>query len=139
MRMQHQKSPENALDHQTLPEITRSRVVSPEHEINRSHIGSLTATPDHALESVLSARTHTMRSHINVGTGKEVTIKELAEKIKEVVGFKGKIVFDPTKPDGTPRKLLDVKLLSELGWNANIPLMAGLKLSYIDFKKDLRY
>ena len=74
-----------------------------------------------------------MLSQINVGTGTDVTIKELAIEIKEVVGFDGAIVFDCTKPDGTLRKLMDVSLLSELGWNASISLKSGLKSSYADF------
>ena len=60
-------------------------------------------------------------------------VKELAVAVK-VVGFEGVIVFDHTKPDGIPRKLMDVSLLSKLGWNANISLKSGLKLSYADFK-----
>ena len=77
--------------------------------------------------------THSMLSHINVGTGVDVTIKELAHTIKSVVGFKGDIVFDHTKPDGTPRKLLNVQLLSRLGWGAKIDLRAGLVTAYQDF------
>jgi GDP-L-fucose synthase len=72
-------------------------------------------------------------SHINIGTGTDVTIKELAEMIKAVVGFKGEIIFDTSMPDGTPRKLLDVTLLSKLGWRAKVDLSAGLLESYEDF------
>lgn len=71
--------------------------------------------------------------HINVGTGVEITIKELAVMIKSVVGFRGKIVFDSSKPDGTPRKLLDIGALSSLGWNARVSLTSGLIDSYEDF------
>ena len=67
---------------------------------------------------------------INIGVGKDISIKELAEKIKEVVGFKGDIVFNPSKPDGTPRKLVDVTRLNELGWQASISLDEGLKRAY---------
>ena len=70
---------------------------------------------------------------INVGTGKDMTIRDLAAKIAHIVGFKGDIVFDHTKPDGTPRKLLDVSLLSRLGWTAKINLEDGLKNAYHDF------
>ena len=84
-------------------------------------------------QEIFLAQTQPMLSQINVGTGADVTIKELALKIKEVVGFDGAIVFDCTKPDGTLRKLMDVSLLSELGWNASISLKSGLKLSYADF------
>jgi GDP-L-fucose synthase len=77
--------------------------------------------------------THPMLSHINVGTGADVMIKELAETVKDVVGFKGGILFDPTKPDGTPRKLMDVNMLSNLGWNAGVSLKSGLERSYENF------
>ncbi|MEA2108949.1 MAG: GDP-L-fucose synthase, partial [Pseudomonadota bacterium] len=73
-------------------------------------------------------RQHTrpMLSHINVGTGQDVTIRELAETIAEVVGYDGEIVWNTTMPDGTPRKLLDVSLLKSLGWEAKISLRDGL-------------
>jgi len=71
-----------------------------------------------------------MVSHINIGTGKDVSIKELAEIIKDVVGYNGKILFDKSKPDGTLNKLTDVKLLSKLGWSANTSLIDGLKETY---------
>ena len=74
-----------------------------------------------------------MLSHINVGTGLDITIKELSQTVKSVVGFEGDIVFDRTKPDGTPRKLMDVQLLSRLGWDAKIDLRAGLVTAYQDF------
>lgn len=70
---------------------------------------------------------------INVGTGKDITIKDLATKIAQVVGFEGEITFDRTKPDGTPRKLLDVSKLSALGWTAKINLEEGLKRTYQNF------
>jgi GDP-L-fucose synthase len=66
----------------------------------------------------------------NVGTGFDITIHELAETVMSVVGFQGSIVFDDTKPDGTPRKLLDVSRLKTLGWRAKIPLKAGIQLAY---------
>jgi GDP-L-fucose synthase len=67
-----------------------------------------------------------MVSHVNVGTGKDVTIRELAELIAGVVGYEGKLEFDDTKPDGTPRKLLDVSRINNLGWSAKMPLQQGL-------------
>ena len=82
---------------------------------------------------VLSKSTQPNLSHINVGTGIDVTIKELAETIKNVVGFNGAIVFDQTKPDGTPRKLLNVEKLNQLGYVAPTSLRSGLKLAYRDF------
>ena len=83
-----------------------------------------------------SENTKPMLSHINIGTGTDVTIKELAETVKEVVGFSGKLVFDRTKLDGTPRKLMDVTLLSNLGWNAQMDLQVGLINAYKDFIKN---
>lgn len=68
--------------------------------------------------------------HLNVGTAKEVSIKQLAEMIVETVGYEGKLVFDTTKPDGTPRKLLDVSRANALGWSAKIELADGLKTTY---------
>lgn len=70
---------------------------------------------------------------VNVGSRIEVTIKELAEAIKDAIGFKGEIVFDPSKPDGTPRKLLDTSKLTEMGWKAKTWLREGLNLAYQDF------
>ena len=70
---------------------------------------------------------------INVGTGTDVTIKELTETVAEVTGFKGKIVWDSTKPDGTPRKLMDVSRLANLGWQARIALRTGLEKTYASF------
>jgi GDP-L-fucose synthase len=69
----------------------------------------------------------------NVGTGTDVTIRELAETVMDVVGFEGEIVFDASKPDGTPRKLLDVGRLKQLGWKAKIGLREGIALAYTDF------
>jgi GDP-L-fucose synthase len=77
-----------------------------------------------------AAETEVMLSHINVGTSKDCTIRELAETIAEVTGFNGKLVFDRTKPDGTPRKLLDTSKLTALGWTPQIELREGLQLAY---------
>ena len=91
----------------------------------------------HNLDQIIYAdNTQPMLSHMNVGTGVDVTIKELARTVQSVVGFEGDIVFDRTKPDGTPRKLMDVQLLSRLGWNAKIDLSAGLVHAYEDFLKN---
>ena len=67
---------------------------------------------------------------INVGTGEDISIRELAELVAKVVGFQGELVFDVTKPDGTPRKLLDVSRLHSLGWRARIPLEEGIRATY---------
>jgi GDP-L-fucose synthase len=74
-----------------------------------------------------------MHSHINVGTGEDVTIAELARLVGETVGYRGRIVFDTSKPDGTPRKLLDVSKLKGLGWRACTPLPEGLRRAYDAF------
>jgi GDP-L-fucose synthase len=69
-------------------------------------------------------------THLNIGTGEDLTIAELAELVKKVVGYEGEIVFDTTKPDGTPRKLLDVTRIHELGWKHKTPLEEGIKKAY---------
>ncbi|EPC03718.1 GDP-L-fucose synthase [Litchfieldella anticariensis FP35 = DSM 16096] len=74
--------------------------------------------------------TQTMLSHINVGTGVDCTIRELAETVAKVVGYQGEVAFDTSKPDGTPRKLLDVSRLTALGWQASISLEDGLRNTY---------
>lgn len=71
----------------------------------------------------------------NIGTGNDVTIRELAMSVMDVVGFKGEIVFDASKPDGTPRKLLDVGRLRSMGWTASTTLRDGIALAYADFLK----
>jgi len=77
------------------------------------------------------------QSHINVGTGTDVSIRELAMLMKEVTGFAGEIVFDSTKPDGTPRKLLDTSLINRLGWQPTIALEPGLRATYDWFRKNI--
>ncbi|GAA3952753.1 NAD-dependent epimerase/dehydratase family protein [Chitinophaga oryziterrae] len=70
---------------------------------------------------------------VNIGTGEDLSIRELAETVKEVVCYEGKLVFDPSKPDGTPRKLMDVSKLHSLGWNHSVELKDGLVQAYADF------
>ena len=82
--------------------------------------------------------TDTMLSHINIGTGVDVTTRELAESIREVVGFQGKLIFDKTKPDGAPRKLIDVSRLSKMGWSYSTDLKLGLKLTYDWYLEELK-
>ncbi len=74
--------------------------------------------------------------HVNVGTGTDVSIRELAEMVASAVGYTGTIVWDTTKPDGTPRKLLDVSLLKSLGWQASIPLDKGLQRTVAEYVAD---
>ena len=81
-------------------------------------------------EHTYKSNTKPMLSHINVGTGKDITIKELAQTMKDVVGYKGKISFDTSKPNGSPRKLIDVSRLSNMGWNYKVELKEGLELTY---------
>jgi GDP-L-fucose synthase len=75
-------------------------------------------------------RDYSAYDHINVGSGSEVTIRELAETIAEVVGYEAELVFDSAKPDGTPRKLMDSSRLHELGWNNARPLKEGIAQTY---------
>jgi GDP-L-fucose synthase len=70
---------------------------------------------------------------LNVGTGTDLTVREFAELIAEIVGYNGKIVFDTSQPDGAPQKLLDVSKITQLGWTANTPLRDGLAHAYADF------
>ena len=76
-----------------------------------------------------------MLSHINVGCGEDVTILQVAQIVARTVGYTGQILTDPTKPDGTPRKLMDSSRLNLLGWKARVGLDAGLQAAYKDFLK----
>jgi len=75
----------------------------------------------------------TVQAHINIGSGSEISIRELAEMVREIVGFKNKLIFDASKPDGTPRKLMDSTRLRKLGWKPEVGLEEGIKLAYKDF------
>ena len=79
--------------------------------------------------------TEPMCSHINVGTGSDITIKEVAEIVKRVTGFEGEIEFDTSKPDGTPRKLMNSTRLNMLGWHAEVDLVEGLQMVYKEFSR----
>ena len=97
------------------------------------HVDDMAAASVHVMdlpEEVYAEKVEPMLSHINVGTGEDCTIRELAETMAEVVGFQGELVFDTTKPDGTPRKLMNVSRLNSLGWQASIPLRKGLEMTY---------
>lgn len=94
------------------------------------------------VDDMASASIHLMNTYdngeiVNIGTGEDVTIKQLVESVKRVVGFKGKLVWDTAKPDGTPRKLLDVSKLHSLGWKHTISLDEGLKTTYAWFVENL--
>ena len=88
--------------------------------------------------NLISNHIDDMCSHINIGTGKDITIKELAFTIKKVINFKGELIFDIEKPDGTPRKLLDVRIINKLGWNYKTELLDGLIKTYEDYKLNLK-
>ena len=81
-------------------------------------------------EETYKANTRPMLSHINLGTGKDVTIREMAETMKKVVGYKGNLIFDSSNPDGAVRKSIDVSLLSNLGWKYSVDLKDGLAKTY---------
>lgn len=97
------------------------------------HVDDMASACLHVMQlpkEVIQANTQPMLSHINVGTGKDCTIRELAETIAKVTGFQGDLVFNTSKPDGTPRKLLDTSRLSAMGWNPEINLSDGLASAY---------
>lgn len=97
------------------------------------HVDDMAAASIHVMEldtETFKANTQPMLSHINVGTGVDCTIRELAETVAKVTGFQGRLEFDATKPDGTPRKLMDVSRLADLGWKASISLEDGLRDAY---------
>ncbi|NAO20327.1 GDP-L-fucose synthase [Vibrio cholerae] len=97
------------------------------------YVDDMAAASVHVMEldsETYQANTAPMLSHINVGTGVDCTIREMAETMAKVVGFEGKVVFDSTKPDGTPRKLMDVSRLAALGWQYRVDLETGLRQTY---------
>ena len=104
------------------------------------HVNDMASASIHVLEmdaDIYAANTQPMLSHINVGTGIDCTITELAETIKKVVGFEGALTFDSSKPDGAPRKLMNVDRLKNLGWQASISLENGLCSTYDWFLQQL--
>lgn len=104
------------------------------------HVDDMAAASIYVMElddTTFKANTQPMLSHINVGTGIDCTIRELAETVAKVTGYTGKLSFDATKPDGTPRKLMDVSRLEQLGWKASISLEDGLKNAYQWYLKNI--
>lgn len=100
------------------------------------HVDDMAAASVHVMnldQATYEKNTDPMLSHINVGTGIDCTIRELAETMAEVTGFKGALEFDASKPDGTPRKLMDVSKLERLGWKSSIALKEGLTSTYAWF------
>ncbi len=86
-------------------------------------------------KSIYDQYTEPMQSHINVGFGADIRIKELAEIISKVIGYRGRITFDSSKPDGTPKKLMNSERLKQMGWCARVNLVDGLTITYQDFLK----
>ena len=104
------------------------------------YVDDMAAASVHVMEldeAIYQQNTQPMLSHINVGTGVDCSIREMAETMASVVGYQGKIVFDVTKPDGTPRKLMDVTRLKNLGWQYQYNLHEGLSLTYKWFINNL--
>ena len=97
------------------------------------HVDDMAAATIYVLEldkKSYQKNTKPMLSHINIGTGVDITIEELANRIKNIIGYEGYICFDHSKPDGTSRKLIDINLLSGIGWKSKIRLREGIKLTY---------
>jgi GDP-L-fucose synthase len=116
---------------QNLPDVVVWGSGTPMREF--LHVDDMAAASIHVMEldhEVWQEHTEPMLSHINVGTGVDCTIRELAQTIAKVTGYRGRVVFDATKPDGTPRKLLDVTRLRRLGWYPEITLEPGLASTY---------
>jgi nucleoside-diphosphate-sugar epimerase len=102
------------------------------------HVDDMADASIHIMDidkKTLESEADPMLSHINIGTGTDITIKDVAQIVKEVVGFCGEIVFNTKMPDGTKRKLLDISKLKRLGWKPEIPLIDGLKETYEWFLK----
>jgi GDP-L-fucose synthase len=121
-------------DHRPLTSVSIWGSGTPKREF--LHIDDMASACVHVMnldQKTYKTHTQSMLSHINVGAGTDCTIKELAETIAKVVGFKGRLEFDSTKPDGTPRKLLDVSRLESLGWKAETSFESGLKSTYSHF------
>jgi GDP-L-fucose synthase len=93
----------------------------------------LMSADDLADACVFAMKHYSGDDFVNVGTGQDITIRDFAELVAEVVGYKGELKFDTSRPDGAPRKLLDVSKLTTLGWKAKIPLRQGLATAYADF------
>jgi GDP-L-fucose synthase len=94
------------------------------------------------VDDMADACVHLMKTYssaklVNIGTGEDITIAEFARLVAEIVGYSGEINFDSSRPDGTPRKLLDVSRLAELGWRATTPLQDGLKRAYAAYLSNL--
>jgi GDP-L-fucose synthase len=119
------------------PSVTAWGSGTPKREF--LYVDDMAAASVHVMnlsKAIYDQHTKPMLSHINVGCGHDITIRELVETIARVVGYQGEIIFDPSKPDGTPRKLMDSTRLNALGWTAKVALEAGLERAYEDFLKN---
>jgi GDP-L-fucose synthase len=124
---------------QAAPEVVIWGSGSPRREF--LYVDDMAAASIHVMQlpaDTYRAQTQPMLSHINVGCGEDLTIFELAQLVARTVGYAGRIVTDPTKPDGTPRKLMDSTRLQALGWKPQVDLARGLQLAYHDFLKEYR-
>jgi GDP-L-fucose synthase len=116
------------------PSVTIWGTGTPKREF--LYVDDMAAASVHVMnlpKSTYDQHTSPMLSHINVGYGTDVSIAEAAQTIAQVVGYKGTVTFDTSKPDGTPRKLMDSSRLNNLGWQAQVPLLQGLTQAYQDF------
>lgn len=116
---------------QNLPEVVIWGSGTPKREF--LHVDDMAHASVHVMEldtSIYKEFTQPMLSHINVGSGVDCSIAELAQTLAKVIGYQGKLTYDTSKPDGAPRKLMDVSRLQELGWKARIELEEGLKDAY---------
>ena len=114
---------------QNLPTVTMWGTGSPLREF--LHVDDL------AKACYFLMQTYNSAGHVNVGVGEDITIKDLALLIKDIVGYQGEIIHDTTKPDGTPRKLMDVSKIHQLGWKAEIELRDGVERVYEEFVKSV--
>jgi GDP-L-fucose synthase len=118
----------------SAPQVTIWGSGTPKREF--LYVDDMAAASVHVMnldKATYDQHTQPMLSHINVGCGYDITIKELAETIGKVIGYQGEITFDPSKPDGTPRKLMDSGRINALGWQAKVGLEQGVALAYKDF------
>lgn len=119
-----------------LPQVIAWGTGSPKREF--LHVDDMAAASIFLMDleqHIYMTHTEPTLSHINVGTGKDCSIKELTELVAEVVGYHGQIIWDHSKPDGTPRKLMNIERLTKLGWQYKIPLKQGLTATYEWFLK----
>ncbi len=117
-----------------IPAVTIWGTGTPKREF--LHVDDMAAASVHVMnlpKTTYDQHAQPMLSHINVGCGEDITIGELAATIARVINYQGEIVFDTSKPDGAPRKLMDISRLSSLGWKAEVGLEVGLNLAYKDF------